>query len=135
MFKARKFVMSEDINHNGTLFGGKVLSWVDEQAAIAASFLLGNNNTVTKIISNIDFKNSAKLGDMIEISIHFKKVGKTSISLSARVSRYHNLDASFCDEILTVDNIVFVCVKEGIAIQHNMTEDTIHQKIKLANAN
>ncbi len=117
--------MSEDINHNGTLFGGKVLAWIDEQAAITASYLLGTNKVVTKMMSNIDFKNSANLGDMIEITTQFVTIGKTSITVSVKVIRYHNCDSAYCDEIVSVDKIVFVKVINGVATPHNLTETDI----------
>src|SRR6478609_687295 len=35
-FRTRKWVRSEDLNANGTLFGGSLLKWIDEEAAIYA---------------------------------------------------------------------------------------------------
>lgn len=33
-FHTRKWVKPEDLNPNGTLFGGRLLQWVDEEAAL-----------------------------------------------------------------------------------------------------
>ena len=35
-FHTRKWVKPEDLNPNGTLFGGSLLRWIDEEAAIYA---------------------------------------------------------------------------------------------------
>ena len=32
-FHTRKWVKPEDLNPNGTLFGGRLLAWIDEEAA------------------------------------------------------------------------------------------------------
>lgn len=37
----RKWVKPEDLNPNGTLFGGSLLKWIDEEAAIYAILQLG----------------------------------------------------------------------------------------------
>src|SRR5699024_2988381 len=58
-FYTRKWVRPEDLNANGTLFGGSLLRWIDEEAAIYAIIQLGNHRVVTKLISEIDFRASA----------------------------------------------------------------------------
>lgn len=102
-FTTRKWVRPEDLNANGTLFGGSLLRWIDEEATIYAILQLGNRRVVTKIISEINFVASAIEGDLIEIGLIATKFGTTSITMRAEarnmVSRKN---------ILTVDHIVFV---------------------------
>ena len=52
-FYTRKWVRPEDLNANGTLFGGSLLRWIDEEAAIYAIVQLGNQRAVTKYMSEI----------------------------------------------------------------------------------
>jgi acyl-CoA hydrolase len=52
-FRTRKWVEPEDLNANGTLFGGSLLRWIDEEAAIYAIVQLGNQRAVTKYMSEI----------------------------------------------------------------------------------
>lgn len=52
-FRTRKWVEPEDLNANGTLFGGSLLRWTDEEAAIYAIVQLGNQRAVTKYMSEI----------------------------------------------------------------------------------
>ena len=77
-FHTRKWVKPEDLNPNGTLFGGRLLSWIDEEAALFTIIQLENTKVVTKRISQVDFKNSAREGDIIEIGIEVVKFGMAS---------------------------------------------------------
>ena len=80
----RKWIKPEDLNANHTLFGGKLLQWIDEEAALYAIIQLENPRTVTKYISEINFVNSAKQGDIIEIGIEVANFGRTSITSVAK---------------------------------------------------
>ena len=84
-FHTRKWVKPEDLNANGTLFGGRLLDWIDEEAALYTIIQLENQKVVTKYMSEIDFKSSAKQGDIIEIGIDVVKFGKASLTLSCKV--------------------------------------------------
>ena len=68
-FHTRKWVKPEDLNPNGTLFGGRLLQWVDEEAALYSIVQLENPHIVTKFISEINFMSSAKEGDVVELGI------------------------------------------------------------------
>ena len=66
-FHTRKWIKPEDLNPNGTLFGGRLLEWIDEEAALYAIIQLENRRVVTKFMSEINFRSSAKKGDIVEI--------------------------------------------------------------------
>ena len=102
-FHTRKLVKPEDLNSNGTLFGGKVLAWIDEEAALYTIVQLENKKVVTKYISEINFMSTAKQGDVIEIGIEVVKFGKTSLTLNCEVRNKMNHET-----IVTVDNIIMV---------------------------
>ena len=51
VFRSRKMVMPGDLNGAGTLFGGRALSWVDEESAIFCVCQLGTHRVVTKVYS------------------------------------------------------------------------------------
>ena len=70
-FHTRKWISPEDLNPNGTLFGGSLLRWIDEEAAIYAIVQLENPRIVTKYISEINFVSSARQSDIIELGIPF----------------------------------------------------------------
>ncbi|GAB3912336.1 acyl-CoA thioesterase [Mucilaginibacter boryungensis] len=117
-FYTRKWVKPEDLNAHGTLFGGSLLSWIDEEAAIYAIIQLGTNGCVTKYISEINFISSAKQGDIIELGIKATHFGRTSLTLTCQVRNKITQRV-----ILTVDKIVFVSVDEnGTPVPHGKTE-------------
>ena len=117
-FRTRKWVKPEDLNANGTLFGGSLLKWIDEEAAIYAILQLGNGRAVTKYISEINFVSASRQGDIIELGITATEFGRTSITLKCEVRNKITRKS-----ILTVDKIVFVNLGEdGLPAPHGQTE-------------
>jgi acyl-CoA hydrolase len=80
-FRTRKLIKYEDLNARGTLFGGQVLKWIDEEAAIFCICQLNTRSIVTKAMSEVNFISSAKLGDIIEIGCELGQFGTTSVSV------------------------------------------------------
>ncbi|MEH6305109.1 hotdog domain-containing protein [Olivibacter sp. CPCC 100613] len=119
-FHTRKWVKPEDLNPNGTLFGGTLLRWIDEEAVIYAIVQLGNSKIVTKFISEINFVSSARAGDIIELGIQATHFGNTSITLTCEVRNKITRKS-----ILTIDKLVFVNLDEdGNPVSHGKTEIT-----------
>ncbi len=83
-FYTRKWVRPEDLNAHGTLFGGSLLRWIDDEAVVYAVIQLGTQQVVTKYISEINFVASAGLGDIIEIGLVATRFGRTSITMRSR---------------------------------------------------
>ncbi|GLJ61603.1 hypothetical protein GCM10017576_17330 [Microbacterium barkeri] len=106
-FHTRKWVRPEDLNANGTLFGGSLLKWIDEEAAIYAIIQLGNYRVVTKFISEINFEASAVQGDLIEMGLIATHFGRTSLTMRAVVRNMITRRT-----ILTIEKIVFVNLGE-----------------------
>ena len=52
-FRTRKLIKPEDLNAGHTLFGGQLLKWIDEEAAIYAMCQLNNQRVTTKFMSEI----------------------------------------------------------------------------------
>jgi acyl-CoA hydrolase len=106
-FHTRKWVKPEDLNPNNNLFGGRLLQWIDEEAALYTMIQLENKKIATKYMSEINFISSAKQGDIVELGIQVEKFGNTSITLSCiarnKMSRKN---------ILTIDNITMVNLGE-----------------------
>ncbi len=106
-FHTRKLIKPGDLNANNSLFGGTLLKWIDEEAGIYAMTKLGSKKVVTKFISEIDFVESAKQGDVIEIGLAFSSIGRTSITFSCVVRNIFSKKA-----IIAIDKIVFVNVDD-----------------------
>ncbi|MHC2999742.1 acyl-CoA thioesterase [Microbacterium sp. HJ5] len=119
-FRSRRWVRPEDLNANGSLFGGSLLRWIDEEAAIYAILQLGNPRAVTKYMSEIDFASSARQGDLIEIGIRATSFGRTSLTVRAEV---RNMITH--ERILAIEKIVFVSLDAaGRPVPHGYTDIT-----------
>lgn len=117
-FHMRKWVKPEDLNPNGTLFGGSLLKWIDEEAAIYAIIQLDSQKVVTKLISEINFVSSARQGDIIELGLTATDFGRSSITLRCEVRNKITRKS-----ILTIDRLVFVNLGEdGLPAPHGKTE-------------
>lgn len=82
---SHRLVMPEDLNHYGFLFGGRLLSWVDEASWIAASLEFQHCKFVTVGMNSVEFKQQIKQGKIITISSELEKKGTTSVSYHVRV--------------------------------------------------
>ena len=117
-FHTRKWVKPEDLNPNETLYGGRLLEWIDEEAALYTIIQLENRRIVTKYISEINFTSSAKQGDIIEIGMEVVKFGNSSITLNCIVRNKMTRET-----ILTVDSIIMVNLdKNGKPTPHGKTK-------------
>ncbi|WP_411767513.1 acyl-CoA thioesterase [Winogradskyella sp. A3E31] len=117
-FHTRKWVKPEDLNPNATLFGGQLLAWIDEEAALYTIIQLENSRIVTKYMSEINFMASAKQGDIIEIGIEVLNFGRSSITLKSEVRNKMTRET-----ILTVDKLIMVNLGEdGKPAPHGKTE-------------
>ncbi|OCA72422.1 acyl-CoA thioesterase [Chryseobacterium artocarpi] len=117
-YHTRKWVKPEDLNPNHSLFGGRLLQWIDEEAALYAIIQLENTKVVTKFISEINFVSSAKQGDIIEIGIEAIHFGSSSITLRCDVRNKMTHQT-----IITVDKIVMVNLdSEGNPAPHGKTQ-------------
>lgn len=117
-FHTRKWVKPEDLNANGTLFGGKLLAWVDEEAALYSIVQLENSKVVTKYMSEINFMSAAKQGDIVEIGLEIVKFGKSSLVLNCEVRNMMTRET-----IITIENITMVNLGEdNMPKPHGKTE-------------
>ena len=129
-FHTRKWVKPEDLNANETLFGGKLLGWIDEEAALYSIIQLENKRVVTKYISEINFMSTAEKGDIVEIGIEVVKFGKSSLNLNCEVRNKMTHET-----IVTVDNIIMVNLGEdGKPKPHGKTK-VEYVKDRLADQN
>lgn len=131
-YHTRKWIKPEDLNPNHSLFGGRLLQWIDEEAALYAIIQLENSRAVTKYISEINFVSSAKQGDIIEIGIEAVEFGKTSLTLRCEVRNKmtHQI-------IITIDKLVFVGLDEnGNPKPHGKTKiEYVADRLSEKNAN
>ncbi|SEB62232.1 Acyl-CoA hydrolase [Paramicrobacterium humi] len=122
-FHTRKWIKPEDLNPNGSLFGGSLLKWIDEEAAIYAIVQLGNYHVVTKFISEISFEASARQGDLVEMGLVATHFGRTSLTMRAVVRNMITRKT-----ILTIEKIVFVNIgDDGRPAPHGYSSITYNR--------
>lgn len=117
-FNTRKWVKPEDLNANGTLFGGRLLAWIDEEAVLYSIIQLENKRVVTKYMSEINFLSTAEVGDIVEIGIEVVRFGTSSLTLKCEARNKMTQES-----IVTVDQLIMVNLNEaGKASPHGKTQ-------------
>ena len=106
--ETHRLVMTTDLNQYGFLFGGTMLSWVDEASWIAASLDFPECRFVTIGMDEVAFKVGVGNGAILVIRSERKKSGKTSATYLVEV---------FCGraeegEAIFSTNVTFVNVDE-----------------------
>lgn len=118
-FRTRKVIKPGDLNPLNTLFGGRLLEWVDEECLIYCGCQMRHTRLATKYISEINFKRPARQNDVIEIGVETVAVGKTSITVRCEVREKDSREM-----ILGIDKIVFVALNSrGKPIMHRLARD------------
>jgi acyl-CoA thioesterase YciA len=74
-----KICMTKDVGTNGNLFGGNMLAWMDEAAAIFAQQITGKK-VVSVRFAEIIFKKPVSQDDVIEFYCEKIKQGHTSVT-------------------------------------------------------
>lgn len=97
-----KLVLPPDTNHHHSIFGGRVLAYIDEIAAIA-SMKHAKSEVVTASIDSVDFVSPAFAGDVLELEAIVTSTGRTSMEVYVRVIS-RNLITS--EERLTTESFV-----------------------------
>ena len=85
-----KICMTLDIGVNNSLFGGNMLSLLDEAAAAYSCQICDTPNMVTKKIEDVVFECPVKVGNIIKIYGEVDKIGTTSITMNLE-ARKHNV--------------------------------------------
>jgi len=115
-YYSRRFIKPEHLNPANALFGGQLLSWIDEEAAIFAGCQMKSVSIVTKLISEINFMAPARQGDVIEFGLELISAGSTSIVVRCEVrNKMTHLPVVF------INKMVFVNVDEkGMPSPHGI---------------
>lgn len=109
-FEHYMIVRQEHLNQYGNLFGGRVLSVIDELAFIACSLTHPGHNFVTRSVRNAEFMAPAHLGDILEFTFGVGRVGTTSVTVDVTMNVRR---AGKPPRALSFDGqVVMVCVNE-----------------------
>ncbi|MBT2692818.1 acyl-CoA thioesterase [Bacillus sp. ISL-55] len=103
-----RLVLPPDTNHLGTIFGGTVLSYIDEIAAIVA-MKHSRRAVVTASIDSVNFLSSAVVGDILTLEAVVISTGRTSMEVFVKVES-ENLKTS--RKTLTTTSILTMVAKD-----------------------
>ena len=110
-FQHHMVVRQEHLNQYGSLFGGAVLSVIDELAFVACTRTFPGRNFVTRAVLDAEFTAPARLGDTLEFNFAISQVGRTSVRVRVEMRIYtEGRDTG----VTSFDGtVVMVCVDEA----------------------
>jgi acyl-CoA thioesterase YciA len=80
----RVIMMPKDTNAHGTIFGGVILSHIDQAAAIEAH-RQANRRFVTKALKEVEFVAPVLVGDVVSFYTRVIRLGRTSVTVKVEV--------------------------------------------------
>ena len=103
-------VMPGDTNHLGTLYGGSLLAWMDEAAAVAGVRRAGSTAVVTAEVDELTFRVPIHQGQLVELVARVESVGRTSMRV--RVEAHREDPVSHTRELCTAGTFTIVAVDD-----------------------
>ena len=83
----RVMMMPRDTNAHGTIFGGHILSLLDQAGAVAAH-AAGARKVVTVAVREVVFKEPVHVGDIVSLYADVTETGRTSLTIRVRVEAH-----------------------------------------------
>ena len=106
----RVLMMPKDTNHEGTIFGGVILSHIDQAAYIEAR-RHGTHRWVTAAINEVNFIAPVFTGDIVSYRTRTVQEGRTSVTVSVEVEAERREDGSTVS--VTSAQLVIVAIDEN----------------------
>ena len=90
-------MMPRDTNPQGTIFGGVILSHIDQAGAIGARREVVRRGgaqpmVVTVAMNRVEFKRPVLVGDVVRFLTRAIRIGRTSITIEVKVEAERGLD-------------------------------------------
>jgi acyl-CoA thioesterase YciA len=109
----KMLMMPKDTNPLGSIFGGYILSLID-QAAGQHARRVAPKRYVTKVMREVNFHAPVFVGDLVSFYTETLKIGKTSITIKVSVEAIRGVDSlTTCD--VTSAEVVMVAVDDSIS--------------------
>ena len=88
-------MMPRDTNPHGTIFGGVLLSYIDQAGAAGARHFIRcagwpDHHVVTVAMDKVEFHRSVHVGDVVSFWTEVRRIGRTSIAIHVRVEADRN---------------------------------------------
>ena len=104
----RVVMMPRDTNSQGTIFGGVILSLID-QAAYVEAIRQASHGYVTVSFHQVEFHEPVFVGDVLSLYAEATRVGRTSMTIKVRVRARRRAEPDH-DVNVTEAEVVFVSV-------------------------
>jgi len=101
-------VRTGHLNHQGKLFGGQLLKWVDEYAWLAAARDYCGSVLVTRAMDNSEFRHGVVNGSILRFHIERQHEGTTSVLYSVDV--FADMPGSQTEILIFSNRVTFVSV-------------------------
>ena len=85
---------TQNVGFHGNLFGGVMLSWLDEAGAAFAAEVCGSPRMVTVKISEVIFRKPVRPGQIIKIYGQLKTLGNSSVIIELEARRHSPYNGS-----------------------------------------
>ena len=102
--------MASQIGVHGNLFGGEMLSVLDESGAVYTCQICDTPRMVTKKIEEVIFQRPVKTGNLIKVYGSVERIGTTSITINLE-ARKHNVYTGVQDLVCST-KMVFVRIDD-----------------------
>ncbi|KYD11248.1 acyl-CoA thioesterase [Heyndrickxia sporothermodurans] len=103
-------VLPPDTNHHGTLFGGKLMAYIDDTASIAAT-KFARNPIVTASTDSVDFIKPIRVGDAVTLEAMVTYTGRSSMEVFVKITSERLLTGE--KAIAALSFLTFVAIDEN----------------------
>ena len=107
----RVVMMPRDTNAEGTIFGGVILSLID-QAGYVEAVRQAHRRYVTVAMREVEFRQPVFVGDVLSLYADTSRLGRTSLTIHVRVCARRRTDPDQNVNV-TEAEVVFVAVDES----------------------
>lgn len=109
-YLATKICRAGEIGLNGNLFGGTMLSWLDEAGAAFAGYLCRAPNMVTLKMDEVLFRRPVKISHHVRIYARVIRVGTSSLTIEVEARRF-DFDQEL-EELVCSTRMVYVKIDD-----------------------
>ncbi|XP_030623992.1 acetyl-coenzyme A thioesterase, partial [Chanos chanos] len=85
--ESTELVLPPHANHHGNTFGGQIMAWMENAAAVAASRLCGSHPTL-RAVDMFSFRGPSAVGDRLVLKAMVNNAFQTRVEVGVRVEAY-----------------------------------------------
>lgn len=108
----RVAMMPRDTNGHGTIFGGVILSYIDQAGAVEAARHV-RQKLVTVAIKEVVFHQPVYVGDLVSLFTKVSRFGRTSITVNVQVYAMRMMSEETRDVKVTEAELTFVAIDDA----------------------